>query len=316
MTSNFFESIRRADVERVESAVIAWVFSSISNAITLQAKLTALQAIFGVRIDTSNIDEIEALTEWNNIDVVFKLKEKGVVKYLMVIENKIKCNLHNNQLSRCEADIRSIGIPYFLTYLTLLPRPTFGNWKNISYSILGSELSKALIYSNGVCGANADYLIADVYYHSVLKMTREATRALSDPSIVFSLKPSPLIPPSLCPVLQEYYFISIKQIIEKRLKDYLQQKGLVQKFHVSVNHSIKSDPEILVHLPDAKGDFRIAFQSGTFRLSVGIDLIWDKKAKSLCSLNGEWHDQTNPANVLFDGFKECLDELMRGFSIK
>ena len=316
MASNFFESIRLADVERVESAVIAWVFSNNSNAITLQAKLTALQSIFGVSFNTSNIDEIEALTEWHQIDIVFKLKEKGVVKHLLVIENKIKCDLHDNQLSRCEAYIKSMGIPYDLTYLTLLPRPNFGTWKNISCSILGLELSKALIYSNGVCGTNADYQIADSYSCSVLKMTREAARALSVPSIVFSSNPSPDIPASLCPVLQEYYFISIKQTIEKRLIDYWLQKGLAQEFHVSVNHDIESnEPEILVRLTDAKGDFSIAFQSGTFKISVGIDLIWDKKAKSMLSLNGEWYNQPNPANVLFDGFKECLDELMQRFFI-
>ena len=74
-------------------------------------------------------------------------------------------------------------------------------------------------------------------------------------------------------------------------------KGLAQKFYISVNHGIKSDePEILVQL-------------------TGIDLIWDKKAQSLFSLNGEWYDQANPANVLFDGFKECMDELMRRFFI-
>lgn len=312
MASIFFESIRLADVEKVESAVIAWVFSSNSKALTLQAKVTALQAIFGARIDASNIDEIEALTEWNHIDIVFKLKEKGVVKHLLVIENKIKCDLHDNQLSRCEAYIKSMGIPYFLSYLTLLPRPNFGDWKNVAYSILSSELSKALIYSNGVCGANADYQIADSYYRSVLRMTREAARALSVPSIVFSSIPSPYIPPSLCPVLQEYYFISIKQTIEKRLMEYLLQKGLVQEFDVSVNHDIQSnEPEILVQLTDAKGDFSIAFQSGTFKIAVGIDLIWNKKAKSMLILNGEWYNQPNPANVLFDGFKECLDELMR-----
>ena len=93
-------------------------------------------------------------------------------------------------------------------------------------------------------------------------------------------------------------------------------KGLAQKFYISVNHGIKSDePEILVQLTDAKGDFSIAFQSGIFKISAGIDLIWDKKAQSLFSLNGEWYDQANPANVLFDGFKECMDELMRRFFI-
>ena len=316
MASIFFESIRLVDVERVESAVIAWAFSSNSDAMTLQDKLTALKNMFDVKVDISNVDEIEALTEWNHIDIVFKLKEKGVVKHLLVIENKIRCDLHDNQLSHREADIKSLGIPYSLTYLTLLPRPNFGTWKNISCSILGLELSKALIYSNGVCGTNADYQIADSYSCSVLKMTREAARALSAPSIVFSSNPSPDIPPSLCPVLQEYYFISIKQTMEKRLLDYLAQKGLVPKFHVSVNHIIESDePEIVVHLADTKGDFSIAFQSGTFKIAAGIDLLWDKKAKSMFSLNGEWYNQTNPADVLFDGFKECLDELMRRFFI-
>lgn len=323
MASNFFSLISMADVERVQSAVIAWLFSDSCKALTLQAKLDALKGIFNIGTNLSHIDEIEALTEFQHMDIVFYLKEKGTIKYILVIENKIKSDQHDNQLKRYAQQVTSFGVPYSLVYLTLLPAPNDGNpnddnWNNVPYSKLHSELWEALIASSVACSSAPDYQIAMSYCESIRILAQTAEKAMVNPSMMFSSIPAPYIRTyRLRHVLQVYYFRSVKLHIEKDLTAYLHAKAIKQPFKVSVNYGIRSDnAEILVEFTDGylvnkyldfgasgKGDFSIAFQSGTFKIAVaknyrakdpkdtqllqsrklmrtsGMDSIWDAVGK-------------------------------------
>lgn len=293
MASNFFSSISMADVERVQSAVIAWLFSDSCKALTLQAKLDALRNIFNISTNLSQIDEVEAQTEFQHMDIVFFLKKKGTIKNILVIENKIKCDLHDNQLQRYEQQVKSLGCKYSLVYLTLLPGPNYGNWNNIPYSKLYYELRAALMASSTACSSAPDYQIAMSYYESILILAQTAAEAMDNPSMMFSSTPASYIGTyRLRHVLQVYYFRSAKQHIEKELTDYLQAKVIDQPFKVSVNYGIQSDnAEILVQFTDGylvdkyldfgsngKGDFSIAFQNGTFKIAVAKN-YWNKEPK-------------------------------------
>ena len=59
MPSNFFDAITLADKETVQSAVIAWLFSSDCNAFTHSAKLKSLKAMFDIQENLDHVDEIE-----------------------------------------------------------------------------------------------------------------------------------------------------------------------------------------------------------------------------------------------------------------
>ena len=314
MASNFFSLISMADVERVQSAVIAWLFSDSCKALTIQAKLDALKGIFNIGVNLSRIDVIEAYTEFQHMDVVFFLKEKGTTRYLLVIENKIKCDLHNNQLQRYEEQVKSFGVQYSLVYLTLLPNPNLGNWNNVSYSKLQSELLAALRASSATCSSDPDYQIAMSYNESILVLAQTAAEALGDPSMMFSSTPAPYVGTyRLRHVLQVYYFRSVKLHIEKELAAYLQSKVKAQPFQVSVNYGIRSDnAEILIQFhdgclvdkyldfgPDGKGDFSIAFQNGTFKIAVAKN-YWNKNPKDIQLLQSRKLMRTSGKDSIWD----------------
>lgn len=314
MASNFFSLISMADVERVQSAVIAWLFSDSCKALTLQAKLDALNGIFNIGTNLSHIDEIEAQTEFQHMDIVFSLKEKGTIKYILVIENKIKSDQHGNQLQRYGQQVKSFGVPYSLVYLTLLPGTNYYNWNNVPYSKLHSELRAALMASSVACSSAPDYQIAMSYCDSILILAQTAAKAMVNPSMMFSSTPAPYIGTyRLRHVLQVYYFRSVKQHIEKELNAYLQAKVIYQPFKVSVNYGIQSDnAEILVQFTDGylvdkyldfgasgKGDFSIAFQSGTFKIAVAKN-YWAKDPKDTQLLQSRKLMRTSGMDSIWD----------------
>lgn len=319
MASNFFSLISMADVERVQSAVIAWLFSDSCKALTLQAKLDALNGIFTIDTNLSHIDEIEALTEFQHMDIMFYLKEKGTIKYILVIENKIKSDQHDNQLDRYEQQVKSFGVPYSLVYLTLLPgpnddNPNDDNWNNVPYEKLHSELWAALMASSVACSSAPDYQIAMSYCESIRILAQTAEKAMVNPSMMFSSTPAPYIRTyRLRHVLQVYYFRSVKQHIEQELTAHLQYQGISQPFKVSVNYGIQSDnAEILVEFTEGylvnkyldfgasgKGDFSIAFQSGTFKIAVAKN-YWDKDPKDTQLLQSRKLMRTSGMDSIWD----------------
>ena len=108
MTSTFFETVCLSDKERVQSSVIAWIFSDECKAINLYDKLTALANLLGAnRTDWNSITSMESVVEWQHMDILILLKEGGDLKDVVVIENKIKCDLHDNQLTRYSSQLIS-----------------------------------------------------------------------------------------------------------------------------------------------------------------------------------------------------------------
>lgn len=147
MKKSFFEYLGIADVERVHSQILAWIFSVDCDAIDANQKNELLKNIFHL----DNVPEILSVqTERNGIDILIETK-----KEIIVIENKIKSSLHSDQLSRyeeyCKETFPTVK-PYYY-YLTLIGEDSFnGNWKRISYSniykhLIGLKLKKDVNHS-------------------------------------------------------------------------------------------------------------------------------------------------------------------------
>lgn len=272
MPSTFFETVCLSDKERVQSSVIAWIFSYECKAISLQDKLTALENMIKPTSKWNNITSMESLVEWEHMDILILLKDNnGVLTDVVVIENKIKCDLHDNQLTRYSMQLKSQYIldkngkpktneinPYYNAthhygYLTLINHNsvTDGNsivWKNFTYKTLYNELRNGLNNGNT---SDPDYHITESYLNALKNMVSVANAAIGNPCILF-LDKSHLSNNAfhsewdyirkykLRHVLQVNYFESIKQAVENDINQYLTKYGK-QTCTVRVSYGMQSD---------------------------------------------------------------------------
>ena len=273
MPSTFFETVCLSDKERVQSSVIAWIFSGGCKAIDLQDKLTALAILLGAnRTDWNSITSMESVVEWQHMDILILLKEGGDLKDVVVIENKIKCDLHDNQLTRYSTQLTSQYIldkngnpktkepnPYrkathHYGYLTLINHNsvTDGNsivWQNFTYKILYEQLLIGLKNGNT---SDPDYHITESYLNALDKMVKVANVAIDNPCILFLDKPhlsnnafhsewDYIRKYKIRHVLQVNYFESIKADVETDINQYLKKKYGGQTCAVRVSYGMQSD---------------------------------------------------------------------------
>ena len=274
MASTFFEIVCLSDKERVQSSVIEWIFSNDCNAIYLQDKLTALENLIKPTFKWNNITSMESLVEWEHMDILILLKNNnGVLTDVVVIENKIKCDLHDNQLTRYSTQLESEYIldkngnpktneinPYYYKakhhygYLTLINHNsvTDGNnivWTNFTYKTLYKELCDGL---NNGDKSDPDYHITESYLNALDNMVSVADVAIQNPCILF-LDKSHLSNNAfhskwdyirkykLRHVLQVNYFESIKENVENAINDYLVATYNGQTCTVRVSYGMQSD---------------------------------------------------------------------------
>lgn len=139
----FFEHIGLADLEKVHSNTLAWIFSEDCNALHPEDKIKIINDIFNLDIIGRSI---RTFTEYKNIDIVFKIGD-----VLIVIENKFKTGLHENQLENYEEEIlkelinndlpEQNGYFYYLTlYTTLEKLPK--DWQRVTYDDILKGLSQ------------------------------------------------------------------------------------------------------------------------------------------------------------------------------
>lgn len=276
MPSTFFETVCLSDKERVQSSVIAWIFSNECKVISLQDKLTALENLIKPTSKWNNITLMESVVEWQHMDILILLKDNnGVLTDVVVIENKIKCDLHDNQLTRYSSQLTSQYIldkngnpktkeinPYYNAthhygYLTLINHNnvTDGNnivWKNFIYKNLYGELRNGLKNGNT---SDPDYHITESYLNALDNMVSVADVAIQNPCILFLDKFHPynknfqsewdyIRKYKLRHVLQVNYFESIKQNAETDINQYLKadpKKYGDQTCAVRVSYGMQSD---------------------------------------------------------------------------
>lgn len=276
MPSTFFETVCLSDKERVQSSVIAWIFSDECKAISLQDKLTALENLIKPTSKWNNITSMESVVEWQHMDILILLKDNnGVLTDVVVIENKIKCDLHDDQLTRYSTQLTSPHIldkngnpktneinPYCRAthhygYLTLIGHGDVadGNnivWKNFIYKNLYDELRNGLNNGNT---SDPDYHITKSYLTALKNMVEVANEAIKHPCILFLGKSHKynknfqskwdyIKKYKLRHVLQVNYFESIKQNVETDINQYLKADPKMyggQTCAVRVSYGMQSD---------------------------------------------------------------------------
>ena len=214
---------------------------------------------------------MESLVEWQHMDILILLKKDNKLKDVVVIENKIKCDLHDDQLTRYSTQLKDEKIldkngkakkelnPYYNAthhygYLTLINRVnvTVGNkieWNNFTYEKLYNELHNKL---NNNKISDPDYHITESYLNALKNMVEVANYAIGNPCILFldkdpqkdkefQSKWNYIRKYKLRHVLQVNYFESIKEKVENAINDYLAATYNGQTCTVRVSYGMQSD---------------------------------------------------------------------------
>ena len=136
---SFFESMALSGQERIHSQVIAWIFSSECQALSLDDKLKILSSLIGKEIISK---AIKSVTEYGDIDILILCDADAII-----IENKIKIQTHSNQLEKYqkmakESELTKALNHHFL-YLSLFHEEIKNSlWKNVLQEELASLLNK------------------------------------------------------------------------------------------------------------------------------------------------------------------------------
>ena len=142
MNRTFFEYLGIADMERIHSQIIAWIFSSDFNALNEKQKIDLLEQVFGLQ----NVQKIKTiLTEAYRIDIIIETDSE-----LIVIENKLKSSQHSDQLTRYVDHFKkSHKIQPKFYFLTLVEEKVKdNNWKRISYQHIYNCFSSLQLANN------------------------------------------------------------------------------------------------------------------------------------------------------------------------
>ena len=172
MNGSFFDRIGVADMEKVHSAVIGWVFSDDCKAITKQQKSKLLCSLFHVS-PSQTFNSFVVEVEHHDIDILIITDNNTC----WVIENKIKSSQHSNQLDKYYKiingepvkigrkiqniqDYKHLTAHYcFLTLVGENPQCTNNVWVNTTYEFFSIALKDVLPNAN----RNNDYIILNEY---------------------------------------------------------------------------------------------------------------------------------------------------------
>ena len=168
--SNFFNTIGVADMEKVHSAMIAWILDDKNDSTTgslfstfdLTTRSHLLCDIFGE--PRKNFDSIEAFVEWDDIDILILTKDQNNIAERWVIENKLKSQEHKSNVKgstpiwQTEKYTKTINQKYGANnnhYLLLSltgeqAKSPIGSWGTIKYEELSDILSSHLVSASPI----------------------------------------------------------------------------------------------------------------------------------------------------------------------
>lgn len=143
MKKTFFEYLGIADMEKIHSQILSWIFSKDNDALLTEQKNKLIEGLFSVK----DCHVVDIITEYESIDILIVLD-----KFVLCIENKLKSSEHSNQLIAYQNTLTkqypNTKVNYY--FLTLAgEEATSTEWINISYSDLYKELKKLTIENNG-----------------------------------------------------------------------------------------------------------------------------------------------------------------------
>ena len=197
--NNFFNAIGVADMEKVHSAMIAWILddrndqmlhstSSANSQFTtfsLPIRSEFLCELFQVK-PIKQFKSIQTQIEWNNIDIIVETEDRNGNKEIWVIENKLKSLEHqsknNNgsfvwQTNKYE-DIIVQNFPHQVAHYLLLSlggdkaKSASGHWLSSTYESLYA------IINNHLRNNPNTYSIIDEYARTIEMMTSELGKFL------------------------------------------------------------------------------------------------------------------------------------------
>jgi len=132
MRQNFFESLGFADVERIHSQMLAWLFES--EILDATQKSQILEWLVG-RADDYEV--IDVITEHKHVDILIETASSTIA-----IENKIKITQHDDQLVSYKRAIeQDTKPPHRFVYLSLVPENiSASDWTTRTYTGLREVL--------------------------------------------------------------------------------------------------------------------------------------------------------------------------------
>jgi len=209
--SNFFNAIGVADMEKVHSAMIAWILDDANDrkhpnyaigktnfsTLPIEERSKLLCEMFNVE-PTGKFDTIRTHVEWNDIDIMI-ITEKDNTKEIWVIENKLKSSEHlsnddnGGKIWQTEKYVRIINTHdvykeldqhYILLSLggdkaryseteELLRKYKHHEWKSLTYKNFEEYLSKVLDIQS--------YPLIDEYLDAISHLSTELEEFLNNP---------------------------------------------------------------------------------------------------------------------------------------
>lgn len=320
----FIEHLHTASMERIHSALIAWVFSSDCDAISIADKYSLLKSIFDVRAVFVNTP-IKTYVEYEHIDIILELEDT-----IIAIENKIKIGEHSNQLSKYNTILsnRFSGKKIIKFYLSLIGEEASDvEWKSLSYSIFYSELSN--ISKSSVKSANILFDYIETLRHLTECVDMFSTRPDLMP-VVFTngsmkIQGKKALPPfhdpiqqyisdnNLETILQRLYFVIIKRSLKSSIPELMvvgetRGKGLLDiKFTDQAKFINYKSHKIAIGIQFQDGTIKIIFETGfnedgTFRdtqvgLEFAIKEIISHLKKIVLQFNGNKWQLNSPKSA-------------------
>lgn len=294
MKRSFFDLLAIANVERIHSAVIAWLLSDDCEALKIEERSRLLHAIFGVP-DDKVYRTIEMRLEWKKIDILWLTETATGEKACWALENKIKSGQYDEQLDGSKAKVEEVygDRMRFYCFLTLIGELASESsevklYNNYTYAQLEQELR--LYLAEEARRDNSDWVIAHEYFKTIEKMTAVTEdflsnhmaypRVFEDGSKSFYEKMEEykscnlheneqyIACNGLETLLQKYYLIHAAKEIEQ---EHIQCKNF-EWWHVG---ETRGNADIGFHYINYKVSqankeyhFDISFQAGTFKFAV------------------------------------------------
>ena len=179
MNGSFFDKIGVADMEKVHSAVIGWMFSDDCKALTKQKKSELLCSLFHVS-PSQTFNSFVVEVEHHDIDILIITDNNTC----WVIENKVKSSQHSNQLDKYYDIINGNPVTIgrktqsiqnymhlnahycFLTLVGEKPQCLNNVWVNTTYNDFSKSLRGALFNAN----TNDDSIILNEYLYCITNL--------------------------------------------------------------------------------------------------------------------------------------------------
>lgn len=284
MRQNFFEAIGAANIERIHSQMLGWLF--FGDVLNPRQKSVLLGAFSGLQKEYVKFPL--GYTEYQNIDLLVRADDD-----LFVIENKIKISQHDNQLERYKKIIDGNKDPLFedikkvyYIYLTLVPEDVVGDdWINKTYKNLLLGMQKFDQPSN------ADQYIFNEYVESIRRLVEVFEAFMGDhrkfPNVFQegSLKKHEKLAKLKVYATGEQRYIALNQLETIFQKHFLAE--VIKKMNIGLvsiigeTHGVATVQFKVKQVQGEKFNIGIQFQGDTVKLNFAAEDYQKSEVKDL-----------------------------------